>query len=304
MSGFRAQVWLSQIDAAKCLGVTTRTIRRWLSSPWGRRKLGAIRSAGRWRIPIKARWYQARMEDLRLRTLWHRYPSQPETVARISRSERRQIRKEICELVKDDEQQWSEWMGAATLWAYIYLVSSRTGQGVLAAAEVDELLRFFAHCAAADSPQAAQSNLPEDLRRLWPPSKMLLFGRGRTQAANLAQLEKCRREWQFREAVELLSRSESKRPRTHEIRALIHPDWRNQLNAIDRATDRNALRRLPGENPRCLSLREFRRRYPLTESPWKEILARTYVPSAFSGAVAPLKNGRPIETMDDDCERT
>jgi hypothetical protein len=249
MSPFRGSgPWLTQRAVAAALEVDPRTVKRWLKQPESRRTLRAVRRGRQWRIPRPANvpdW----VADVRSE-LWGVFAGLDEIPDVYSPEAARLHLAAVTKVLRRGRLS----------------AKARAGIAELVSCALDVLhrnrLRFGIEKMKAEFP-----------RRLWPlwPSEADFDEVGELHCAK--DREQCRQKTDFLQAVrELHHRKIS--PTADDLRLLLHQDWQADCNDTGEKLPRGVK---DFRQPQAgISLREFRRRYPLGRKPWKQIIATIY----------------------------
>ena len=249
MSPFRGDgPWLTQRATAAALKVDSRTVKRWLNNPGTRRTLGAVRRGRQWRIP--------------------RPPDIPDWAAHV-RFELLGILAGLNEIPDGYSHEAARLHLAAVtkvLRRGRLTAKARAGIAELVSCAMEVLHRKRSRFGIA----GMKAEFP---RRLWPwwPSEADFAQAGEVHCAK--DREPIRRQTDFIQAVRELHHRDMT-PTAETLRPLLHQDWVADCNDTgERLTPGMKDFRQPHEG---ISLREFRRRYPLERNPWKRIIAAIY----------------------------
>lgn len=273
--------WLTFAQAAEILGVTDRTIKRWVSNPRTCVALLAVRVGKQHRIP--------RPESI---AEWDGKTRGRLTAAGISLAPAWE--KELRDLERRNERHWS---GIYRLYLAAFLKASLRGRITFKAKEAIDSLCFTAleslrsrkRFCRVDTLKCA---LPQRFWRYWPTKRHFKqiqdVHRRRT-------IEKERQLLDFLAAVRILRRR-NRKPIARNLCPLLHLDWETHINDTKERLPSGSGRAQkpkdlcptsPGQKPALgfidmrqpqdgISLDQFRRRYPLRKNPWRSIIAKQY----------------------------
>lgn len=267
--------------------VDVRTVKRWMRSPVMREALLAVRHGKQWRIPHPDdEWIWKMHTRHRLKAVG--VPLKPGWEKALDQAHKK------CQPYQ---------LESYRLWLAAYSKALERGRittkARLAALqlwqEACRILRPFKSRLEIEVDKL-KANFSRELLRYWPSKEH--FKRVQ-DAYTLRNLETIRRRLDFTQAVRELKRR-GKKPAERNLRPLLHEDMRPHIN--DTREKLNPLVVDWRQPQRGLTLRSFRRRYPLRRQPWRDIVAGVYGIRAIPpGASKPPKTGlTPIRSSKDD----
>jgi hypothetical protein len=303
-----AERWLKNAKAAELLGVTTRTIKRWMTNAAMRNALGAVRQGKQWRIPLpksfngesEFTWEMHTHNRLKeigvhLQDSWEKgFEELGKQFARYELETYRLWLAAHSQLsVKSDGVTQEDITAILLLWQTACKILDPLPKGT----EVDKLKSKFPG-------QLQARNVSEDRIRLimsyWPEQNCFKPVRA---ARTLEQLEKIRTGMDTAQAVKTCKNHRQK-PTADNLRPLLHENFMEHINDTRDALPGIVVKNPTGEEMNLyamagvqdqimgktpplvtfdlrkpqtgLALRTFRKRHPLKNSPLKKVIQAVY----------------------------
>lgn len=269
--------WLKNAEAADALGVSTRTIKRWLTRPDTRAALGGVHHGKQYRIPHPdnldkwsrdARWRLERL-GIQLTPAWERELQEIGTAnaRHYLESHRLWIAVTLNALGRRDLTQNARYAALRLMEAARKILDPLPRHQM----QVNTLKSKFPVDLQARGFSEGEVN---SIMSYWPDEKHF---KQVWAALTISELEVIRRSLDYAQAVHRLERGRQK-PTAELIRPLLHKDIMTHINDTgEQLPEIEASqiidRRMPQDG---LALRSFRRRHPLRKSPQRDIVETVY----------------------------